>query len=206
MSRTSAYRFRRARFSRSLDRAGRESRRSFDCLIGCTSLLSGTVLLKALDFRSIAPQELRRRIGMVMQTAYLFPGTVSANIAFGPKRRGEILAPDRIALLLHRVGLPGFADRHVSNLSGGEAQRVALAQRGRSRTSLRYYCSTSRPPRWTRHRCAASKLSFSALQWGRVSRRAYSNGYNVPYGSFAAPHYFVKPVVRGCHFPPDLGR
>jgi putative ABC transport system ATP-binding protein len=61
---------------------------------------SGTVLLKAIDYRSIAPHELRRRIGMVMQTAYLFPGTVSANIAFGPKQRGEILAPDRIALLL----------------------------------------------------------------------------------------------------------
>jgi len=39
---------------------------------------------------------------------------------------------------------------------------------------------------------------------GGVSRRAYSNGYNVPYGSFAAPRYFVKPVVSGCHFPPDL--
>jgi putative ABC transport system ATP-binding protein len=50
---------------------------------------SGTVLLKAIDYRSIAPQELRRRIGMVMQTAYLFPGTVSANIAFGPKHAAK---------------------------------------------------------------------------------------------------------------------
>jgi hypothetical protein len=41
---------------------------------------------------------------------------------------------------------------------------------------------------------------------GGVSQRAYSKGYNVPYGSFAAPHYFVKPVVRGCHFPADLER
>jgi ABC-type sulfate/molybdate transport systems ATPase subunit len=89
---------------------------------------SGTVLLKSMDYRSIPPQELRRRVGMVMQAAYLFPGTVSANIAFGPKQRGEILAPDRTALLLQRVGLPGFADRHVSNLSGGEAQRVSLAR------------------------------------------------------------------------------
>jgi len=89
---------------------------------------SGTVLLKSIDYRTIAPQELRRRVGMVMQTAYLFPGTVAANIAFGPTQRGEILAPDRIAGLLERVGLPGFADRHVSNLSGGEAQRVALAR------------------------------------------------------------------------------
>lgn len=89
---------------------------------------SGTVLIKSRDFRSIAPRELRRRIGMVMQTAYLFPGTVAANIAFGPRQSGEILAPARMELLLERVGLPGFSDRDVSNLSGGEAQRVALAR------------------------------------------------------------------------------
>jgi putative ABC transport system ATP-binding protein len=89
---------------------------------------SGTVLLKSQDFRSIAPRELRRRIGMVMQTAYLFPGTIAANIAFGPYQRGGMLAPAQIESLLERVGLPGFADRDVSNLSGGEAQRVALAR------------------------------------------------------------------------------
>jgi putative ABC transport system ATP-binding protein len=89
---------------------------------------SGTVLLKSQDFRSISPQELRRRIGLVMQTAYLFPGTIAANIAFGPYQRGEILAQAQIERLLERVGLPGLADRDVSNLSGGEAQRVALAR------------------------------------------------------------------------------
>jgi len=33
----------------------------------------GTVLLDGEDYREIAPRELRRRIGMVMQMAYLFP-------------------------------------------------------------------------------------------------------------------------------------
>jgi len=89
---------------------------------------SGTVLLKSQDYRSIAPQELRRRVGMVMQTAYLFPGTVSANIAFGPHQRGEVLEAEQIAALLERVGLSGFADRDIGHLSGGEAQRVALAR------------------------------------------------------------------------------
>ena len=89
---------------------------------------AGAVLLKGKDHRSIAPQELRRRIGMVMQTAYLFPGTVSANIAFGPSQRREALAAAQIASLLERVGLPGFENRDVGNLSGGEAQRVALAR------------------------------------------------------------------------------
>jgi putative ABC transport system ATP-binding protein len=65
---------------------------------------------------------------MVMQTAYLFRGTIAANIAFGPHQRGKMLAPAQIEGLLERVGLPGLADRDVSNLSGGEAQRVALAR------------------------------------------------------------------------------
>ena len=89
---------------------------------------AGTVLLKSVDYRSIAPQQLRRRIGMVMQTAYLFPGTVASNVAFGPSQRSEVLSVTQIASLLERVGLPGFADRDVGNLSGGEAQRVALAR------------------------------------------------------------------------------
>jgi ABC-type multidrug transport system fused ATPase/permease subunit len=45
---------------------------------------SGTVLLDGKDYHDIAPRELRRRVGMVMQMAYLFPGTVAANIIFGP--------------------------------------------------------------------------------------------------------------------------
>ena len=89
---------------------------------------AGTVLLKSVDYRSIAPQQLRRRIGMVMQTAYLFPGSVASNIAFGPSQRGEVFSATQIASLLERVGLSGFADRDVGNLSGGEAQRVALAR------------------------------------------------------------------------------
>jgi putative ABC transport system ATP-binding protein len=89
---------------------------------------SGTVLLKSADYRALQPRELRRRVGMVMQTAYLFPGTVAANIAFGPHQRGEILEAEQIASLLERVGLRGFADRDVGHLSGGEAQRVALAR------------------------------------------------------------------------------
>lgn len=89
---------------------------------------AGTVLLESRDYRSIAPRELRRRIGMVMQTAFLFSGTVSANISFGPRQRGEAMAPTQIATLLERVGLSGFSDRDVGNLSGGEAQRVALAR------------------------------------------------------------------------------
>jgi putative ABC transport system ATP-binding protein len=88
----------------------------------------GTVLLNGGDYREIAPRELRRRVGMVMQTAFLFPGTVAANVAFGPRQRGEILDRVQIEALIDRVGLPGYQDRDVINLSGGEAQRVSVAR------------------------------------------------------------------------------
>src|SRR5205085_2351437 len=60
----------------------------------------GAVLLDGEDYRAISPRELRRRVGMVMQMAYLLPGTVAANIAFGPRQRGEDLAAESIAALL----------------------------------------------------------------------------------------------------------
>ena len=88
----------------------------------------GTVMIDGADYRAIAPPDLRRRVGMVMQTAYLFPGSVAANIAFGPRQRGEHMSPEQIDSLLARVGLPGTATRDVSRLSGGEAQRVSLAR------------------------------------------------------------------------------
>jgi putative ABC transport system ATP-binding protein len=88
----------------------------------------GAVLLDGRNYSEIAPRELRRRVGMVMQMAYLFPGTVAANIAFGPQQRHETISPEQIHALLDRVGLPGYQNRDVSNLSGGEAQRVSLAR------------------------------------------------------------------------------
>jgi putative ABC transport system ATP-binding protein len=89
---------------------------------------AGTVLLNGRDYRALTPQELRRRVGMVMQTPFLFPGTVAANVAFGPKQTAEPLDADQIATLLERVGLPGCENRDVTNLSGGEAQRVSIAR------------------------------------------------------------------------------
>src|SRR6266446_2827564 len=88
----------------------------------------GTVCLNGQDYRELAPRVLRRRVGMVMQMAYLFPGTVAANLAFGPRQDGERFSSAQIAALLERVGLPDYQDRDVSYLSGGEAQRVSLVR------------------------------------------------------------------------------
>ena len=88
----------------------------------------GTFYVDGRDYREIPPRVLRRRLGMVMQTPFLFPGTVADNIRFGPRQQGEALTDAAIDQLLKQVGLPGFASRNVANLSGGEAQRVAFAR------------------------------------------------------------------------------
>ena len=90
--------------------------------------ISGTVFLDGADYRQIAPRDLRRRIGMVTQRPFLFPGTVADNLRFGPRQRGEVLADAIVENLLARVGLSGYSSREVANLSGGEAQRVSLAR------------------------------------------------------------------------------
>ncbi len=89
---------------------------------------SGTVLVEGVDYRSIEPRELRRKLGMVTQRPYLFPGTVADNLRFGPAQRGETLGPQAIEELLAQVGLKDYAGRDVANLSGGEAQRVSVAR------------------------------------------------------------------------------
>ena len=89
---------------------------------------SGTVFLDGTDYRRIAPRDLRRRVGMVSQRPYLFPGTVAENLRFGPLQRGEELPADRVDDLLAGVGLAEYAARNVANLSGGEAQRVSFAR------------------------------------------------------------------------------
>ncbi len=88
----------------------------------------GTVLLDGRDYRQIPPRELRRRVGMVLQSPYLFPGSVADNLAYGPRQRDEQIASQEIERLLDRVGLDGYAGRNINNLSGGEAQRVSLAR------------------------------------------------------------------------------
>jgi len=90
---------------------------------------SGQVLWNGTDLASVPVHQ--RNFGLVFQDYALFPHlTVAENVAFGLKMQN--LPPEEIKLRvtgsLEQVSLSRFADRHVTDLSGGEQQRVALAR------------------------------------------------------------------------------
>lgn len=69
----------------------------------------------------------RRRVGVVFQEHLLFPHlTVGENVAFGVRdgRERTKVANE----WLERVGMDGLGDRRPQEISGGQAQRVALAR------------------------------------------------------------------------------
>jgi tungstate transport system ATP-binding protein len=75
-------------------------------------------------------EEYRRKVTLLHQSPYLFGGSVHDNVAFGLKVRGILGAEQRriVDRALDGVGLQGFRDRKARELSGGEAQRVAMAR------------------------------------------------------------------------------
>jgi thiamine transport system ATP-binding protein len=90
---------------------------------------AGQVFVGGVDVTTTATH--RRGIGMVFQDNQLFPHlTVLENVAFGPKmaRASRATRHERASRWLRRVGLAGFEQRSVTELSGGEAKRVALAR------------------------------------------------------------------------------
>jgi molybdopterin-binding protein len=94
---------------------------------------SGIVRYRDLDLfaqTAAAQDRIRRDLGMVLQSPYLFKTSVQNNVCYGLIRRGmpraTAIAKTKEALEL--VGLGDFGNRPHSALSGGEAQRVALAR------------------------------------------------------------------------------
>ncbi len=73
------------------------------------------------------PLELRRRISMVFQRTVLFNRSVRENIAFGLKVR-KVEDRGQVDAMLDRLDLRKLEHDNARALSGGEAQRVTLAQ------------------------------------------------------------------------------
>jgi spermidine/putrescine ABC transporter ATP-binding subunit len=90
---------------------------------------SGTVTLAGKDITRLPPN--RRPTNLLFQRGALFPHlTVGENIAYPLNRRRlpKQEVRTRVEQMLELIRLPDFADRRPSQLSGGEAQRIALAR------------------------------------------------------------------------------
>jgi len=94
---------------------------------------SGRIFIQGEDVTSVNPDQLRRRIGYVIQQIGLFPHmTIGDNIATVPKMLGwdKGRIDTRIDELLELVGLDAktFRKRYPKQLSGGQRQRVGVAR------------------------------------------------------------------------------
>ncbi len=96
-------------------------------IAGILSPDSGKILLSGEDITKKRIQD--RGIGMVFQDMALFPSmNVRKNIQVGMKEKDRKKREELADRLLELIGLSGYGQRSVSSLSGGEAQRVALAR------------------------------------------------------------------------------
>ncbi|BBM23321.1 ATP-binding cassette domain-containing protein [Lactobacillus pentosus] len=94
---------------------------------------SGEVRIDDQKVNDVEVQTLRRTIGYVLQSGALFPNmTVFENAAISLAVLGWPIKKqhERVNALLQLVGLAPqkFAERHPSELSGGEAQRVGIVR------------------------------------------------------------------------------
>ena len=95
----------------------------------------GAVKVGGVDVREWGLQDLRREIGIVLQDAFLFTGTVGGNVSLGrPEVTPEILAEVIRAANLERfvASLPRGLDEPIrergNNLSAGQRQLLAFAR------------------------------------------------------------------------------
>ncbi|MDJ0335837.1 ATP-binding cassette domain-containing protein [Salinibacterium sp. G-O1] len=102
-------------------------------LAGTIDLDSGSVVVngRVLDDESTHVETEHRRIGVVFQDYLLFPHlSVLENVAFGPRSSGipRAAARSQSVQWLDRLGIADLASTRPPQLSGGQAQRVALGR------------------------------------------------------------------------------
>ena len=95
----------------------------------------GAVLVDGVDVRDYPLEELRERIGMVLQNNVLFTGTIRENLLWGKEdaTEEEIVQAAKDAQAYDFImGLPDGFDTYLSqggtNVSGGQKQRLCIAR------------------------------------------------------------------------------
>jgi ATP-binding cassette subfamily B multidrug efflux pump len=96
---------------------------------------SGSIQVDGQDVRSLMKDDLRRKLGLVLQDNFLFADTVMANIRYGRLEASddEVKAAARLAnadLFIHRLpkGYETILSERGNNLSQGQRQLLAIAR------------------------------------------------------------------------------
>lgn len=100
-----------------------------EAIAGFVPLESGEIAVEGARIDSLPPE--RRRVAMMFQRASLFPHlSVAENIGFALRVRGEARAAReaRVADWLSRLQIGDLGGRAIDEISGGQAQRVALGR------------------------------------------------------------------------------
>ena len=98
-------------------------------------LNSGRITLDGVDITQMTRDDLRSRIGMVLQDTWLFKGTIRDNIAYGkPTATDEQIVEAAKATYVDRfvrtlpAGYDTVLDDDASNVSAGEKQLITIAR------------------------------------------------------------------------------
>jgi len=101
------------------------------CISGLLKVTSGEILVDDIDVEK-SPEEARRRMGMVFQSAALFDYmNVHDNVLFGIRRQLKLSPKQQLETAkaaLERVGLSGDDLKMPAELSGGMRKRVGIAR------------------------------------------------------------------------------
>ncbi len=103
-------------------------------LNGLIKANSGSVLVDGVDITGLSEKalaEVRRKVGMLFQSAALFDSlTVAENVSFAWRNEkiNDIQKREMVRETLSVVGLVGVEDKMPSELSGGMKKRVGLAR------------------------------------------------------------------------------
>lgn len=93
---------------------------------------SGEILIKGTDISAMGSNELARNIGYVPQSSEFADGTVFDSVLLGRKPfiKWDVTEKDLeiVHEILHLLSLQKYAMRNVTELSGGERQKVAIAR------------------------------------------------------------------------------